>query len=93
MGADFYSQSIPISYNVGYAVQLDWTGSTPVGLATLEISGNGIKWVELPDSSLTVSGSDNADIWNVRVASYPFVRVHYVRTSGSGTAQVYISTT
>lgn len=89
MAGNFTSSSIPLSYNIGYAVQLNWTGS-PVGQSKLQSSIDNINFADIPNSTLTVSGSP-PNITNVRIASYPFVRLVYTFTSGTGTAEVLFS--
>jgi hypothetical protein len=88
MSADFESEAIRLSLNIGFSVQMTWSGTSPVGQAKLQASINGTDYVDIDDSADTISGNTGTTIWTVRNASYRWVKVVYTRTSGSGTAVV-----
>jgi hypothetical protein len=72
----------------GYFIQGVFTGS-PNGSAKLQASGDsGIdapptNWIDIPDSTLTISGAQNVG-WNVSQPRYRFVSVVFTAVSGSG---------
>lgn len=96
LGANYTSPAVNLEYIYGYSVQAIWTGS-PVGHIALqmsldyrpanpslnlaEVAGT---WDEIDGSSADTTGI-NSFSWNVNTANYPFFRVKFTWTSGSGT--------
>ena len=83
--------------NVGY--EFDWTGSTPIGVITIEVSysyaqdinGNVTNtgtWTSL-GLSIAVSGNTGSAVVDLNQLSAPYVRAVYTKTSGTGTLTGY----
>jgi hypothetical protein len=88
LSANSESTPIKLSLNIGFSVQITWTGSSPVGQAKLQASINGVDYVDVDDSTDSISGNTGTTIWTVRNSSYRWVKVVYTRTSGTGSAVV-----
>lgn len=90
MASSFVSSALNVKDVREFAIQAAFTGA-PVGTFKLQIScdegsPNGTSvtnWDDLPDSqkSITTSGSHS---WNIAGASYTWVRISYLATSGTG---------
>lgn len=92
MGADVTSSTQEIMGARSISVQCVWSaGSTPVGFTILQGSLDNINFTDLDSSSLGVSGNTGSNFYNVDLPAYPYIRVFYDRTSGSGTLNVKIS--
>lgn len=102
MSADVYSSVTNIKWLDNLVVQLGWTGS-PVGAFAIEVSLdylpgtggtvlNAGTWTALTISpSPTAAGSADTAIIDLSQLSMPWLRVHYIRSSGSGTLTGYIA--
>jgi hypothetical protein len=89
MSASFQSEHIQLAQRGGFAIHAVFTGS-PVGSVYVSVSINGTEWVLLPDS--TVAVTEAGDIfYNVADSKYLLARLHYARTSGSGTMDATVS--
>lgn len=88
MGTDVSSDITDLSKADGFAVYAKWTGS-PVGVIQLEVSLDDVNYVIDPDSITTVNGAGDA-MWQIDTARYDKVKLHYVRTSGTGTLNAQI---
>lgn len=96
MAASASSVPIKVSHFDGFSVQATWTdGSTPVGVLTLQASNEvdvyavgAVQWVEIANTSQSVSGNAGTVLWDVTEPRYSHVRVYYSATSGSGTLRL-----
>lgn len=92
MSGDVTSDAQEIKEVKGYAIQAIWSaGSTPVGSTKLQASLDGTNYTDIDGSSISVSGNSGSNFYNIELANYPYVRLVYTRTSGSGTLNVSIS--
>lgn len=92
MATSLTSTSTEIKEYKGYAIQAVWSaGSTPVGSTKLQVSLDNTTFTDVTGSDLAVSGNSGSNFYNVELANYPYVRLVYTRTSGSGTLNVSIS--
>ena len=103
MGADITSNPTNIQYTDNAAVQLNFTG-TGVGVFSVEgsvdhavnsmtnlqtVVGN---WIPVTlDPVPVASGVDGQILIDMKELSFPWIRVVYTRTSGTGTLDGYIS--
>lgn len=90
MSASFQSEPISLSGKAGFAIQTVFTGS-PVGTFYISVSVDGITYVLLDDSERAISASGDI-LYNVKDSNYLMAKLHYTRTSGSGSADASFST-
>ena len=93
MGASFNSNAQILDYSLGYSIHGIIAGA-PVGSISLEgsndpvpgdLSGASVvNWLTIADSTQLVTGAGEV-FWNYNGCFYKWVRVAYVRTSGTGT--------
>lgn len=102
MGASATSSAVGIQYLDNVAIQLNFTG-TPTG--TFAVQGsldysqtstgtviNAGNWIPLTlASSPVASGAAGTILLDLNQLSFPWVRVVYTRSSGTGTLDSYIS--
>lgn len=101
MSSDFELMPIYLGNTVNYSIQLVFTGS-PVGTFKLQCSddpGNPtlpgkqpqsdtvVHWTDITDSIQAITEAGN-HAWNVQNVGYLWVKVAYVRTSGTGALEV-----
>lgn len=92
MGATVTSESIPLNTIISFCVQIVWSaGSTPMGVTYLEASNDNTNWTQVTDSVLAVSGNTGSNMVNVEKSAYGYVRVVYLRSSGSGILNVTVN--
>lgn len=88
MSASGYSDAIDLSGKDEEAVflQLRWVGTgAPVGTFYPEVSADGSQWDLLPGISSPAAGAAGQAAWLITDAYFAYLRISYVRTSGSGT--------
>ena len=101
MSADITGPATNISYLDNVAIQLNFTG-TPTGTFSIqgsldhkEYNGqivNAGNFVPLTFSStLAASGAAGQILLDLNQLSFPYIRIVYTRTSGSGSLDAYIS--
>lgn len=100
MGSSITSDAVEIKLQDNVGFQLNWTGS-PVGSFDFQISadhkedieGNVVNegnWISLTlSASITAAGSPDSAYVDLNQLSASYARVRYIRTSGSGTLDVY----
>ncbi len=102
LGASFSSPATNVLLLDNVAIQLNVTTSDAVGTFTVEgsldhVEANGVisnagNWVALNLSAVpTLSGSSTSFLLDLNQVSFPWIRVTYTRTSGTGTVNAYIS--
>lgn len=85
-----------ISYDIA------WTGTSPVGSITVEVSNSYVKdasgvvsvagnWTTLPVSAMSVSGNSGNGFLDIDAISAYAIRLVYTRTSGTGSLTVIIN--
>lgn len=89
MGASFVSEHFSLAQRAGFSVHAIFTGS-PNGSFFISVSINGIDWILLDGSTQAVSVAGDI-FWNVNESKYLLGRLHYTRSSGSGTTNAYVS--
>lgn len=67
-------------------IQAVFTGS-PVGTFTIQSSNDQTNWDTISGSSVAISAAGSQS-WNICNIGYPYLRVVYTRTSGSGSLTV-----
>lgn len=91
MTADVFSLACECKDLAVASIQAIWTGASALGSIFLEISNDNVSvgssvtnWSTYTGSSTAVSGPGNF-MWNLNLAGYRWVRVHFAYTSGTGT--------
>lgn len=74
------SESVPLNYTWGFAVQAIWTGASTTGTVKLQASVNGEDWEDVAGASEAVAGPGSA-IWNVVDVFYAHMRVSIEETA------------
>lgn len=103
MGATFNSAVVRVINADIMAFQINYTGS-PVGTLSIQASvdydentatGN---WVDMyltingvGGTTLAIPDATSPILYDIYATAAPYLRVRYVRTSGSGTANIYYS--
>lgn len=101
MGADITGPATNIQWLDNIAIQLNFTG-TPTGDFKIQGSSdhqevNGVvtnegNWVDITLSpSPAAAGAANQILINMNLLSFPFIRIFYDRTSGTGSLDAWIS--
>lgn len=73
------------------ALQAVWNGTSPVGVLYVEVSveANPVNWDALDfGSAISISGNTGMHTININQHAFKWLRVRYVRTSGTGTMTV-----
>lgn len=102
MGADITSVATNIEFQDNIGVQFIFTG-TPTGTFQIQISADHAEdsqgvvttagnWVDIVlDPIPTAAGAPDVIYVDITQISAPWIRVHYTRTSGTGTLTSYIT--
>lgn len=100
MGADITSVVTDVTMVDNIGIYVKWTSANAIGVLSIQGSINWDAhlslgdWEDLTfDPALTQPNSDNGDyLININQFPYPFIRVFYDRTSGTGTLSTWICT-
>lgn len=93
MAADVCSTPLQINNFTGYSLQAKVVGATAEGSILLQASDDNIapagivNWIDIANSTVSVSGS-GITFYNTSDAFYKYVKLCYIRTSGTGTLDV-----
>lgn len=99
LGADVVSVGMLLEDTRTFAIQAVWSG-TPTGTLRLQAScdrgtegnvDNVVNWSNIASTDVALAGAAGGQLWNIDGAGYRWVRVQYVRTSGTGTLNARIS--
>lgn len=79
-----------ISRQDNFDIIVNWTGTSPVGTLAVEISHDQLIWIPLDFSgggliAVPVTGNSGNHSFPINQYAGPFIRLHYVATSGVGT--------
>jgi hypothetical protein len=92
--AHFLSNAISIKHLEGFSVQATFSGSTPTGSLSIEVSNDSAEglgatptnWTTFAPSGFPISvSSATTYIGNVSACYYKWVRIRYTRSGGSST--------
>lgn len=72
------------------SIQAVWTGGSASGSLKLQISNDNVTYSDYTGSSTPVSGAGDF-IWNIVATPYPWIRVVYTRTSGTGLLNITVN--
>jgi hypothetical protein len=87
MAATVTSAVIDLSEVIGYAVHSIFTGA-PVGSISTQASNDGTNFVEVDAHAVAAAGQY---LLNIPRSHYRYIKVSYIRTSGTGTLDTYVS--
>lgn len=93
MAADITGPTTQIDTADQVCYQVSWTSSNAVGVISVQGSVDGTNFVDLTFSpALTQPASNNGSyLINLALIPFPFIRLKYTRTSGTGSLRVYLS--
>lgn len=77
------SVALPVGDNVNFWIGILFSGVDVVGTLKLQGSDNNSDWWDIASSSQAVTASTR-HAWNVSDVHYPYVRVAWTYTSGTG---------
>lgn len=85
MSTSFNSLPGNVTNAAGFSIQSVWSGSTAVGTQFVQASNDMTNWVDIPNSTLPVTGSSGSNMWNTTgKVNYNYARLVYTSTSGDG---------
>jgi hypothetical protein len=87
MAATVTSTIVDLSEVIGYAVHSIFTGA-PVGSISTQASNDGINFVEVDTHAVSAAGQY---MLNIPRSHYRYVKISYIRTSGTGVLNTFIS--
>jgi hypothetical protein len=90
MASSFQSDIINLTQKNGFSIHTIFTGA-PVGSFYVAVSIDNSNWAILEGSTQAITASGDI-FYNVDSAKYLSARLHYVFTSGTGTANAFYST-
>lgn len=76
------------------SIHVEWTGTTPIGVMTVEArNGKDDTWYDLDFSGQTIDITGNTGDHQILMTELPFtdIRLQYVVTSGTGSLEARIS--
>lgn len=86
MASTFSTPSQEVKDAIRLCYQYTWTGSTPVGSVQVQCSADNINWSSDPEATaVALSGNTGCASIKVSNCSYPYSRLTYTATSGTGT--------
>jgi hypothetical protein len=92
MTATIHSISLDVKEAIRLSAQVSWVGAAPVGSILIEGSLDNVLFNTDPETiPFALSGASGSTLIKISNVSYPFVRLSYVFTSGTGTLNVSIS--
>ena len=91
MGASITSALQNLEQMMMAGIQANWSGTSPVGTLSLQISNDNTTWTDYSGSSTSVSGNTGNFMWNLWATPYQYIRVIYTRASGTGTLNVTVN--
>lgn len=77
------SPALPVGDGGNYFICVIISGSDVAGTLKLQASDNATDWFDVANSSTAITASADA-MWNISDVNYPYVRVAWTYTSGTG---------
>lgn len=97
LGASVNSSVVDLNQINLLSVQAIWTGGTAAGTLNIQVSNDNVQkisditnWTDYTGSSTTIAGAGDI-LYNMTFAGYRWMRLHFVRTSGTGTINATMS--
>lgn len=82
ISVDQTSKSQDIEQIFSYAVQCTFTGASPLGTLSIQISIDNVNFADAPATSTAISATGTF-VFNIPDAAYQYFRVKFVHTGGS----------
>lgn len=81
-----------VSTCIRLSIQASWAGTVPVGTLHVQCSNDGLNFNDDPEvTPIAISGATGSSFNKIVNCSYPFLRLTYTFTSGTGTLNVTVS--
>lgn len=90
MSGNISSGAQDISSLSNYAVQYTWSGTSPVGAVSVQISNDGVNFDNL-SAPVAVSGNSGTKVIKDSESGYKYIRAVYTFTSGVGSLNVILN--
>lgn len=90
MSANWQSDTISLVHKRGFSIHVIHTGNAQ-GSFYIAISIDNVNWIVLNGSTQAISQAGDV-FWNVDAAGYLSARLHYVSSTGTGSANANFST-
>lgn len=92
MSGSITSAGIETTYLDNVGILIEWTGTSPVGVITVEVKNGESGWSALDfGSPLSVSGNTGSMNINVNETPFEYLRLAYARSSGTGTISAHVA--
>lgn len=92
MGATFNTDSVETKEAKTIAIQATWSGGgSPVGNMEIQGSLDNVNFTRIQGTVIAVSGNSGSNGWNIQNLGFAYIRLRYVRTSGTATVNVKIA--
>lgn len=88
LGADYTSTSVACDQSADLFIQGNWT-STARGEFKLQGSYNNVIFADMLSTAITANAQNISNLWIVP-QGLPFIRLNFIRTSGTGTLNAFV---
>lgn len=85
--ADATSGHLHLGRNHVMALQAEWPAGI-VGTIKVQVTMSGVRWEDIPDSTVTLDGSAGGQMWNYTQAGASKARLYVTYSSGGGTIAI-----
>lgn len=91
MATDIISKMMDMNFLKGWGAQFVWTGA-PIGTISVQSSLNKVDWDDIAGASVACTGVPGEAQFNTAaMVNYPFIRIKYTRTGGTGSLTAHLS--
>lgn len=91
VAANNASNIIDVKEALSMAVQVSWSGSSPLGTVAIKGSCDGVIFTTISGGSVSVTGSTGSSLINVTEKGISHLQVIYTTTSGTGTVTAVLN--
>lgn len=75
-----------VQYMDNIGIVINWTGTSPVGAVTIQVSNDQLTWDDLDfGNTIDVSGNTGTHIIEITQLPFSYLRAKYTKSSGVGT--------
>ena len=90
LSGNITSETIDVRLQYGWSVIAAWTGTAPSGTIKVQASPDGVLWVDTGVSA-SLSGNTGSYFVNKEWQFYPYLRIVYTRTAGTGSVDIWFA--